>query len=137
MISTTRVWPDFHAHKGFCRFFYTHLVLSNGFDRKVYVFIKKWVHIQQPFLNFIKFFVHKVFFFARLCLHMCVCVCDRHRNQLLSMKSPKFGEPHSFFIRTSTLFEKATLRTEMLLTIFKRLFCFLNSTSSSPRVLIF
>ena len=37
-----------------------------------------------------------------------------------------------FFIRTSTLLEKATLRTEMFYTLLKRLFWFLNSTSSSP-----
>ena len=41
-----------------------------------------------------------------------------------------------FFIRPSTLFEKATFRTEMLLTILKRLFCFLNLTFSSSKVLI-
>ena len=40
-----------------------------------------------------------------------------------------------FFIRTSTLFEKATLRTKMFLTFLKRLFRFSNSTSCSHKVL--
>ena len=49
-----------------------------------------------------------------------------------------FDAIHPFlFIRTSTLFEKGTLRTKMFLTFLKGLFSFLYSTSSFPKVLIF
>ena len=48
----------------------------------------------------------------------------REWNALSSVTKTKteVGDIHPFFIRTSTLFEKATLRTKMFLTFLKRLF---------------
>ena len=65
---------------------------------------------------------------------LITCLNFKKPSKIIKKTINRYVITLTCFIRTSTLFEKATLRTKMFLTLLKGFFWLLNSTSSSQRL---